>query len=147
VGEKKLADYSEEFIERIVAYCQANGLPTDVAPVPVGVVPRTNRAESGPRASAIGSFQFFRQGLSVEQVAEQMGRTPATVHGYLADFIRHERISDPTRWVDADTARRVTQAARQVGTERLKPIFELLGGHVSYETIRIVVCCLEQAAN
>jgi ATP-dependent DNA helicase RecQ len=32
VGEKKLTDYGEEFIERIAAYCRAHGLPTDVAP-------------------------------------------------------------------------------------------------------------------
>lgn len=32
VGEKKLADYGEEFLTRIIAYCHANGLPTDVMP-------------------------------------------------------------------------------------------------------------------
>jgi hypothetical protein len=30
-----------------------------------------------------------------------------------------------------------------VGTERLKPIFELLGGKANYEQIRIVVLCLQ----
>jgi ATP-dependent DNA helicase RecQ len=32
VGEKKLANYGDQFIERIIAYCHANGLPTDVTP-------------------------------------------------------------------------------------------------------------------
>jgi len=146
VGEKKLADYGQAFVDRIVAYCRANEVPMDVPPEPVaGQAPPPSRVKSGPSMSAVSAFRFFRQGLSVQQVAQQMSRAPTTVYGYLAEFIRHEKITDPSPWVDATTARRVAQAAQQVGTERLKPIFERLDGQISYEQIRIVVLCLNQA--
>jgi ATP-dependent DNA helicase RecQ len=145
VGEKKLADHGQAFIDRITAYCRANEVPMDVEPEPVeGATPPSPRVKSGPSMSTISAFQFFRQGLSVEQVAQQMDRAASTVHGYLAEFIRHEKITDPSPWIDAATVRRVAQAARETGTRRLKPIFERLDGQVSYDQIRIVVLCMNQ---
>ncbi len=67
------------------------------------------------------------------------------MRGYLGLFIQQERVTDPSPWVDPATAQRVAEAASQVGTERLRPIFDLLGGQVSYEQIRIVVLCLKNA--
>jgi ATP-dependent DNA helicase RecQ len=147
VGEKKLADHGESFVERIVAYCRANQVPMDVQlETVVETARQPARAKSkGPSMAGVGSFKLFREGLSVQQVAQQMNRATSTVHGYLAQFIQHENITDPSRWVDAATAQRVAELARQVGTRRLKPIFELLDGQVTYEQIRIVVLCLEQA--
>jgi len=141
-----LTDYGEAFIERIVAYCQANQVPVDVpppagapAPIAAAKIPPT------PGATAQTAFPLFRQGLSVEQIAQRLGRAPSTVRGYLGLFIQQERITDPSPWVDPATAERIVRAAGQVGTERLKPIFDLLGGQISYEQIRIVVLCLENA--
>jgi hypothetical protein len=37
---------------------------------------------------------------------------------------------------------RIASAARQVGTDRLKPIFLALGEHISYDDIRLVLAHL-----
>jgi uncharacterized protein YpbB len=75
-----------------------------------------------------------------------MGRAVSTARGYLVEFIRHEKRTDPSPWVDAATAERVAGAAQIVGMERLKPIFDALGGSISYDQIRIVCECLRNAA-
>jgi hypothetical protein len=41
--------------------------------------------------------------------------------------------------VPLEVQQRVAAAARQVGTDRLKPIYLLLGEKVPYEDIRVVV--------
>ena len=132
VGDKKLADYGQAFVARLVAYCQANQVPLDVSPprasVPISPEPS---AEAGPSLAAVRCFSLFRQGLSVPQVAQQLGRASSTVYGYLTDYIRQAKVTDPSPWVDAATAQRIAQAAQQVGTERLKPIFDLLQGQVA----------------
>jgi ATP-dependent DNA helicase RecQ len=146
VGDKKLGDYGQVFVDRIVAYCRGNEVPMDVSSEMVGgATPQTLRATPGPRISAAQAFPLFREGLRVEQVAQRLGRAASTVHGYLAEFIRQNKITDPSPWVDAATVQRVTQAAEQVGTEGLKPIFERLDGQVSHDQIRIVVACMNQA--
>jgi uncharacterized protein YpbB len=44
--------------------------------------------------------------------------------------------------VDAETARQVATAAEQVGTDRMRPIFDALAGQISYEQLAIVIECL-----
>ena len=39
-----------------------------------------------------------------------MERAESTVCGYLQDFIRHEQITDPSPWVDAETIGRIQEA-------------------------------------
>jgi hypothetical protein len=53
--------------------------------------------------------------------------------------VRHERPADVGAWVDEGTYYRVAEAVRQVGTDRLKPVYLALGEKVDYETIRVVV--------
>jgi ATP-dependent DNA helicase RecQ len=147
VGDKKLADYGHEFVEHIAAYCRANSLPMDMPP-PGLPAPRLAaplappEPPSEPGSAAQAAFPLFRQGLSLEQIAQRLGRAPSTVRGYLALYIRQEQITEASPWVDAATARRVSAAARQVGAGPLKDIFDLLGGQVSFEQIRIVLLCL-----
>lgn len=140
VGQKKLADYGQPFVGCITAYCRANGLAMDGVPPPPPAPPR---APASPGMAPLRAFPFFRQGLSIAEVAEQLDRAPSTVRGYLAVFIRSEKRTDPSPWVDPAIAQRVVAAARHVGTERLRPIYDLLGGQVSFEEIRIVVQCLQ----
>jgi len=152
VGEKKLADYGPAFVERIAAYCAGNELPMDVVPpTPSGtdcqsVLPGAAR-EPGPSIPAVRAFPLFRQGLSLDEVGRQLNRAPSTVRKYLTDFLRHEGCTDPSPWVDAEIIRRITGAAEQVGTDRMRPIFDVLGtqaGHeqVGYDLIAIVIECL-----
>ena len=146
VGDKKLADYGQAFVGRISDYCRAQQLAMDVLlPETVAATSCLPAADITPSMSAISAFPLFRQGLSVQQVAQRMGRASSTVHRYLVDYLRNERICDPTLWVDATIAQRVTSAAEQTGMERLKPIYELLGGQVDYDQIRIVVVCRQNA--
>jgi ATP-dependent DNA helicase RecQ len=69
----------------------------------------------------------------------QINRTRGTVVDYLCDFIREERPASISTWVAEELYQRIAAAARQNGTERLKPIFIALGEQVAYEDIRLVV--------
>jgi ATP-dependent DNA helicase RecQ len=148
VGEKKLADFGSTFVALIVDYCRAQQLTTDITPPPPKPKPPQSAPgpSSGPSLSAAASFGYFRQGLSVEEVARRMGRAASTVNGYLVEFLRHEKRTDPAPWVDAATTERIAAAVEVVGLERLKPIFEALGGSVPYDQLRIVGECLRNAA-
>ncbi|HRX80269.1 MAG TPA: RQC domain-containing protein, partial [Pirellulaceae bacterium] len=140
VGEKKLADYGQEFLEAINSYCQQQQVTQDVAPTIVAAKPKPSR--SGVNASSISAFELFRQGATIEDVAERMNRAHSTVAGYLSDFLRYDNIVDPSPWVAAGVVSRIEEAIGQVGSERLQPIHECLGGEIGYNEIRIVATCL-----
>lgn len=145
VGERKLASYGDAFLKIILHYCQGQNVALDV-PGPDRVDTRPQRPLAPPKpasgAKAV-AFDLFRKGVVPEDVAHQTARSVRVVMDYLAEFIRLEAPKDISQWLDANTYQRVAAAARQVGTARLKPIFETLQGKVSYEEIRLVVAHLE----
>jgi ATP-dependent DNA helicase RecQ len=73
---------------------------------------------------------------------QTMGRARSTVSGYLGEYLRHEQVMDPAPWLDGETARRIEAAIEEVDSIRLKPIFDRLGGEVSYDDIRIMATCV-----
>jgi ATP-dependent DNA helicase RecQ len=138
VGRQKSADFGEQFVQCIVMYCDEHALTTDVRPAV-----STQSARAAPPAAALKAFPLFDEGLSVEDVAERLGRATSTVYGYLEAYIRHRRAIDPVRWVPPHEVEQITAIAQQVGASRLKPIYDALNGTIGYERIRIVALCLE----
>ena len=143
VGDKKFDDFGEAFLEAIATYCEEHDVATDIeseTPAPARKPTPTREAPSG---SAIQAFPMFEAGASIADVVAETGRALSTVQGYLGEFLRSRKITDPTPWVDATTAARVVTACEELGSsDRLTPLFEHLGGTVNYETLRIVVTCL-----
>jgi ATP-dependent DNA helicase RecQ len=150
IGQKKLADYGAELMETISRYCQAHGVATDVLDA-AAEVDRANGGRSklaGEGSKSLAkqrAMELFQQGTSIEDVARQTERARSTTVQYLIDFIEQQAVSDPTHWMAADVYERICNAAKEHGSEMLKPIFEALGGEVAYEEIRIALACRRNA--
>jgi ATP-dependent DNA helicase RecQ len=147
VGEMKLRDLGPRFLELIRSYSEEHGLMLDLALIPTPrAAPQPERERSRPAIVGL-AFALFREGSAVEDVMHQLNRARSTVLDYLAEFVRTERPASISTWVAEDVYQRVAAAARQVGTERLKPIFLALGEKVDYDTIRLVVFHLSSSSN
>jgi len=127
----------------IATYCEEHEVETDIesdTPAPAKKPTATREAPSG---SAIQAFPMFEAGASIADVVADTGRALSTVQGYLGEFLRARKITDPSPWVDAATAAKVRTACEELGSsDRLTPIFEHLGSTVNYETLRIVLTCM-----
>ena len=141
VGQQKQDDYGEAFLELIKGHCETNNLEQDVN----FVATQTPVAPKALTASSAASFEHFEAGLSVEEVAKQLGRATSTTRGYLTDYIQHNKITQPSRWVDSDTIEKVTKVIEQIGPGPLKPYYVALDEKISYDDIRVVVECLKNA--
>ncbi|MDA1050834.1 MAG: DNA helicase RecQ [Planctomycetota bacterium] len=144
VGEKKLEDYGQEFVDAINRHCRQEQLAQDIAPTTV--TRAAAPVSSGVNASSIAAFPFFRQGTSIEEICQRMNRARSTVSGYLNDYLKHEKVVDPSTWVAPEVVQRIEQAIEQVGNERLQPIHQHLNGEIGYDEIRIVATCLKNRA-
>jgi ATP-dependent DNA helicase RecQ len=141
IGDAKLQEYGQRFLEIIIAHCRRQKLSMDNPPrPPQAPEPRKNLPRPNPLRDL--AFAQFRQGAAIEDVIHQTNRARNTVSDYLCDFIKEERPASITAWVPVETYQRVAAAARQVGTDYLKPIFLALGEQVSYDQIRIVLAHL-----
>lgn len=142
VGDVKLNDFGERFLQAIDAHCQKYNLARDVAAAaaPLPEATRSGPSRSNPQRDL--ATDLFTKGTPLEQVAEQTERSHSTVVDYLCDFIRDTKPASITPWVPDDVHHQVAHAARQVGSDRLKPIFLTLGERVPYDVIRIVLAHL-----
>jgi ATP-dependent DNA helicase RecQ len=126
VGDAKLRDFGERFLQVIRQYC---GLPAeDQAP-----------AGQDLRGRAFG---LFRRGTGIEAVMQQLGLPREAVVAYLGEYIAAERPRSLAPWVTEQTYQRIAAAARQFGSEQVQPLFIALGGRVTEEDIRLVLAHL-----
>jgi ATP-dependent DNA helicase RecQ len=136
IGETKLRDLGAAVLGLITAHCRDHDLSTNVA------IERPPPAPPRPRAmneSISLAFTLFRLGTSIEDVMHQTNRSRATVYDYLCEFIRVEKPNQVHFWIQPTAYDAVAHAAREVGSDRLKPIFLKLGEKYDYDTIRVVV--------
>jgi ATP-dependent DNA helicase RecQ len=146
VGQRKCDEFGEAFVGEINDYCTTNSVALDVE-TPSGSRSATGPAKPAaqrelPNASALAAFEHFRRGASIEDVMRRMSRARSTVQGYLSEYLRHERVMDPSPWLDQDTASRIESAIEEVGSYRIKQIFDHLGGKISHDEIRIMASCI-----
>lgn len=152
VGQKKLTEYGETFVDAIVAYCEENEVSLNPLDEPEALAPGgltgESTGDSRPRladdvsAPALAAFKYFREGMSLDETAAAMQRARSTVVGYLNQYLRHYEVIDPSPWVARGPAMQIEGAIEEVGLKGLKPIYEQLGGEVDYDSIRIVATCV-----
>jgi ATP-dependent DNA helicase RecQ len=145
VGDAKLRRFGEGFLTLLNEQCSRRALSRDVVVESKSLFSEAPKTVEPPRVTPrhVIAFDLFRQHNVIEDVMHQMNRSRGTVVDYLMEYIRSEKPASITTWVPDETYQRVAAASRQVGTERLKPIFLVLGESVDYDTIRLVVTHLQ----
>jgi ATP-dependent DNA helicase RecQ len=145
IGQKKLAEYGEQIVREIVRYCEREGLQADVSVAPSVERERPRTRIDGPHSISAAkrlAFDLFARGDSLDAVQRAANRAPSTVLQYLIEFINQEGISECDSWLPPSEFEQIRAAAEKVGCDKLRPIFDELGGRVDYENIRIALACL-----
>lgn len=142
VGDKKADEHGERFLAAIVPYCEEHQLLIDV-PATRKVISRLEKPTESSSIAKQRSFDLFAEGKSVAETASIIGRAVSTTTEYLAAFIEKTGRIEPQPWVDAEIAAKIEAALKSQPDERLKPVFDALGGTVGYDEIRLVIACLK----
>lgn len=136
VGEHKLAQFGEVFVEAIRAYQQDPRAPVAASPSE----PQRIANVEERRATAIALLQA---GKSLEETAEECGVQPSTVVGYIERLVENTnglpkdfRLPAPSISIE-DWAQVMTLFA-QHGTESLLPMFRGLDERVEYIDLRLL---------
>jgi len=139
VGQRKLAQYGERFLGQIRAYCAEKGL-TERSRQPEASGP-TRRTPIGGRSQEVG--ELFAAGQSVEALQALYSVTRGTIVQHLGRCVWAGQRFEPERVLalsalsEEDRARVLALFAEH-GTERLKPVFETLGGTISYDELHVM---------
>ncbi len=80
IGEGKSKQFGDEILEMIGDYCRSKGL--EGAQLNLTEVPRTPKVDTKKV-----SFDLFRSGKSIADIAQERSLTPSTIEGHLAHYI------------------------------------------------------------
>jgi ATP-dependent DNA helicase RecQ len=139
IGAHKKAEFGTMFVDAIVTWCVNNQVATD-ATAATAAPPSPSR--SRPHGSYVAE-SYFARGMTINEVAQEMGRATSTVSNYLSDYLTSKRITDCSTWVAENDRRDVEAAIEVLGPRPLKPLFDHLQGRIGYDTLRVVATCWE----
>ncbi|AKG22543.1 DNA helicase RecQ [Calothrix sp. 336/3] len=131
VGSHKLAQYGEKFIHEIVAYRQENTAKSVNSQVNLG------NGGNFPTETELLTLQLHKQGLSVEEIAEQRNLRPTTIIRHLADLIDKNQPVNFDLLVTPEKQQKICQVLDILGDISLTPIKEYLGNNYSFDEIRL----------
>jgi ATP-dependent DNA helicase RecQ len=147
VGQKKLESFGAQFLDAIRTYCAQAQLPLDAGdgsrpgralPAPSSPADAQARPAHDNRSARERARELFARGVSIAAAAGELSRAPSTLWQYLVELLRERPAMSIEPWVSREQAARVQQALAASPDGRLKPVYEALGGEVSYDAIRIV---------
>ena len=136
VGDAKLRDFSERFLEVINEYVEATGQPAAVNRVPVSAPKKRVR---GISMSIRETKDLVAQGLSFEEVAEQRGNSETTIRSHLERFIQEGGQVDLGHLMPPEDRRtKIAAAFKEMGEARLTPVREFLGDDYTWGELAVV---------
>lgn len=146
IGDKKCKEYSKQFTKFIQNYCQSNSLSTNKIQVnseTIQVPKQSTKKQDTKNTAKADAITAFKQGDSIESIAQNINRATCTVYNYLFEYLKQEVITDASPWVDEKTQQKIIRAASASEDGKLKPIYEALNKEVSYDDIRITLTCYQ----
>ena len=114
-----------------------------------GATPPQSRAVSGVKDVAANSIylqtrQLLQQGLILDEVARQRGRSKSTIVVHLERLLQERDDIDLRPLLPPDRFEKIRAAFRQTGGTHISPLKEILGDDYSYEESRVVQLHLQQ---
>ena len=152
VGEYKLENYGQAFIEAIRNYMQKNNIEgardsedfegasdESYQMISTADVTKTKAAKTNSRDSHKDSYKLYKQGMTLAEIAKQRNLTPMTVENHLLKCLEEGLEIDYNAFVPSHYEEQIAAAIEKCGTQFLKPIKEELPEEVSYTAIKFAL--------
>ncbi|MES2064657.1 MAG: DNA helicase RecQ [Bacteroidota bacterium] len=144
-GDVKLAKYGREFLAIINAYSVEKGLSSRITQK---AAKRERKAK--PKKSKISdtfkvTFDLYKQGKTVPEIANERGLSPTTIEGHLSRFVQTGEL-DVHEFVNEAKIPAIKNAVESYGSEMLSPLKEVLGDAYTYGEIKAVIAWMNKDA-
>ncbi len=135
IGKKIAGKYGEELIDLVTAYREKYNITQVTLPTPKQVA-ATDRKKTKPDTKKI-SFELFKKGLTIPEIAEKRELVPATIEGHLAYFVGEGKISID-HLLPAEKIKTIEKMLSEKPGKLLSEIKLALGDGYSYGEIKLV---------
>lgn len=159
VGDKTLKKYGQDILQRVVDYRNLHDIKKVVLPKPGGSLKTLSPAEqnlesdaykketsskksrasdgSTPSDTVQASFDLFKNGLTVADIAKERGLVENTIQGHLSFYVENGTI-DIDKLLSPEKQKAIKTAMDKLGKKALSPIKTELGDGYSYGEIKLM---------
>ena len=135
-GKIKLKQFGNDFINIIQNYCELHNLETNTADMPENKI-KTAKLKTDKPDTKKTSFDLYKKGKSLNQIATERNLALSTIEGHLAYFIESGEL-DINDLLDTGKQASIREVIKKTGTESLQTIREQLPT-MSYGELKWVI--------
>ncbi len=122
VGERKLQLYGNFFIDKIIEYIKS----------------KTAEGEKIQGSTYILTYELYKQGLSVEEIAAKRELNPVTIYSHIAYLYEKGEPIDLFKYFTEEEYERISEAIEAMKPPfKMKDIFEYLNEEIAYNKIHL----------
>jgi len=141
VGERKLADFGQPFLEAIAAHLAETPRQSFAQESPPDSAPIRKAPSVSPNGSVRETLALHREGLDVETIAHRRGFVPSTILGHLILAAEWGEKVDLDRVIAPADQRRIASALATHGPAGVSAVVEALGGSHTYSQVKLFIAC------
>ena len=138
-GKAKAEKYGDDILDAVRDYCDRNDLESNMAAKEGN--PKRERKEKSIEEKTptnIISFNLFKEGKSIAEIAKERNFAITTIEGHLAPFVTKGEL-DINKMVSEEKQLLIKEAIKIYGSEGFKTLKENLPEDVTYGEIRMVM--------
>jgi ATP-dependent DNA helicase RecQ len=138
-GKAKADKYGDDILEAVMDYCSKNNLESNMAAKETN--PKREKKErplEERTPTNMISFNLFKEGKSINEIAKERNMAVSTIEGHLASFVANGEI-DINKMISEEKQSLIKEAAKIHGKESFKILKENLPGDITYGEIRMVM--------
>lgn len=139
LGEIKFEKYGNIFLNEILDYCEKNNIKPkgrdDKLPAKkLKIIKKKSRNSTGEK---------FNSGMTIADIIQETKYKQSTILKHLLDFVEENELKNPDRLLEGsflseDEIEKAVKAFKELGADRLKPVYETLKEKVSYDELHLL---------
>ena len=136
-GKSKIQKWGNEIIKIITEYCTENNFEISIKTLQNEPLQETVKIDSKQK-----SFELFKSGKTIKEIANERSMTVSTIEGHLIPFILSGDLH-VEQFVKPEKLEMILNYFTKTNEYKLSPAKEALGNEVSYSELRFVLRHLE----
>ncbi|WP_405564083.1 helix-turn-helix domain-containing protein [Polaribacter sp. Asnod6-C07] len=131
MGKTRVSKYGEEILEVIEQYCKENG---------INKFNEQKKEDKKPTKQI--SFELFKSGLSIKEIAKERSLTAGTIESHLASFIPSGDV-DILELIDIKKYKKILKSIEETEFKNLTELKEKVDNSFSFMELRMVLLSME----
>src|SRR5690606_37452797 len=139
MGAKKTEQFGADIVQMIQHYCDENNI--EKGEIPLKANPRKQKESKINSKKA--SFDMFKAGKTIAEIAKERGFAASTIEGHLAHYVGLGEL-DVTQFLDEGKLKKIVEYFKSVKNRGFNEAKSHFGDEVSYSELRMGLSYLER---